>query len=144
MNQGNKNSLIGKNDIETSNKKRDPYGYEVIMDLHDCNISKFTREDISLFFVALCDLIKMERRDLHFWDDYDTPVAKHQTSPHTKGTSAVQFILTSSIVIHTLDLKGDVYINIFSCKYFDKKVALEFCEKWFSSSNCISHHIERV
>ena len=137
-----KKNIVNLTDNKISNSES--YGYELIMDLHGCNVSKFTREDISLFFVELCDLIKMERRDLHFWDDYDTPLANHQTSPHTKGTSAVQFILTSSIVIHTLELKGDVYINIFSCKYFDEKVALEFCEKWFSSSNCISHHIKRV
>ena len=124
--------------------KKEPYGYELIMDLHGCNASKFTREYIQTFFVELCDLIKMQRRDLYFWDDFDTPIDKQQTSPHTKGTSAVQFILTSSIVIHTLDLKKDVYINIFSCKYFNEKVALNFCKKWFSSSDCISHYIKRV
>ncbi len=92
--------------------KGKPYGYELIMDLYGCNVSKFTREEIRIFFIELCDLIKMQRRDLHFWDDVDTPINKQQTSPHTKGTSAVQFILINSIVIHTLDLKEDVYINI--------------------------------
>ncbi len=132
------------NATNLDNYKRKPYGYELIMDLHNCDVSKFTREDISVFFVELCDLTKMQRRDLHFWDDLDTPIDEQQTSPHTKGTSAVQFILTSSIVIHTLDLKEDVYINIFSCKHFDEKVALDFCKKWFSSSDCISHYIKRV
>jgi S-adenosylmethionine/arginine decarboxylase-like enzyme len=126
------------------NELRKPYGFELIMDLHGCDVSRFTREDLRIFFVELCDLIKMQRRDLHFWDDIDTLIDEQQTSPHTKGTSAVQFILTSSIVIHTLVLKEAVYINIFSCKHFDEKVALDFCEKWFSSSDCISHYIERV
>ena len=148
MNHGNANELIKNNNseisIDTSNNKRKPYGYELIMDLHGCDVSRFTREDLRIFFVELCDLAKMQRRDLHFWDDIDTHINEQQTSPHTKGTSAVQFILTSSIVIHTLDIKESVYINIFSCKYFDEKVSLDFCKKWFSSSNCISHYIERV
>jgi S-adenosylmethionine/arginine decarboxylase-like enzyme len=52
--------------------------------------------------------------------------------------------LTSSIVIHTLDLMAAVYINIFSCNYFNEKVALEFTKKWFSSNECTSHYIERI
>jgi S-adenosylmethionine/arginine decarboxylase-like enzyme len=130
--------------VYINNTQEKSYGFELIMDLHGCDVSKFTREDIRTFFVELCDLINMQRRDLHFWDDVDTPIAEQQTLPHTKGTSAIQFILTSSIVIHTLDLKGDVYINIFSCKDFDEKAALEFCKEWFSSSNCISHHMVRA
>ncbi len=148
MNHENANELMKNNHsetpIDTSNNKRRPYGYELIMDLHGCDVSMFTRDNLRIFFVELCDLIKMQRRDLHFWDDIDTPIDEQQTSPHTKGTSAVQFILTSSIVIHTLDIKENVYINIFSCKYFDEKAAFDFCKKWFSSSNCISHYIERA
>ena len=125
------------------NKKK-PYGYELIMDLHGCNAEKFTREDLNEFFIKLCELIKMQRCELYFWDDVGVPIEEQQTSPHTKGTSAVQFILTSSIVIHTLDLMEAVYINIFSCNYFDENVALEFTKKWFSSNECISHYIKRI
>ena len=85
----------------------------------------------------------MERCELYFWDDVGVPKEEQQTSPHTKGTSAVQFILTSSIVIHRLDLMEAVYVNIFSCKYFDEKTALEFTKNWFSSHECNSHYIKR-
>ncbi len=61
----------------------------------------------------------MECCDLYFWDDLGVPNEDQQTDPKTKGTSAVQFILTSTIVIHTLDLMKSAYINIFSCKKFD-------------------------
>lgn len=132
-------------DLNTSkNIKRKPYGYKLIMDLHECNVSKFTREDSQEFFIELCELIEMQRCELYFWDDVGVPVEEQQTSPHTKGTSAVQFILTSSIVIHTLDLMGAVYINIFSCNYFNEKLALEFTKKWFSSNECTSHYIKRI
>ena len=77
------------------------YGQELILDLHDCDSSRFTRDDIQRYCEELCELIEMERCDLHFWDDVGVPEAEQQTHPKTKGTSAVQFILTSTIVIHT-------------------------------------------
>jgi S-adenosylmethionine/arginine decarboxylase-like enzyme len=86
----------------------------------------------------------MQRCDLHFWDDYGVPKEERQTSPHTKGTSAVQFILTSTIVIHTLDVMKAVYINIFSCKPFDKKIAIKITREWFGAMKCKTHFIERT
>jgi S-adenosylmethionine/arginine decarboxylase-like enzyme len=120
-----------------------PYGYELIMDLHRCDTSKFNRESLQDFFVQLCAVIEMEPCDLHFWDDVGVPDEEKQTSPHTKGTSAVQFILTSTIVVHTLDLLEAVYVNIFSCKHFDPEAAKRFVELWFASQECVSHYIER-
>jgi len=121
-----------------------PYGYELILDLHGCDVSTFNREGLKAFFEKLCDEIKMTRCDLHFWDDVGVPPEEQQTSPHTKGTSAVQFILTSTIVIHTLDLLGAVYVNIFSCKEFDKNKAEQLTREWFKAQECRSHFIERI
>src|SRR4051812_31734648 len=88
------------------------YGKELILDLHECDSSRFSRESLEQFFAELCDLIQMERCDLHFWDDVGVAPEEQQTDPKTKGTSAVQFILTSTIVVHTLDLTNAVYVNI--------------------------------
>ncbi len=76
-------------------------------------------------------MIDMERCELFWWDDYGLPEEEKQTQPHLKGTSAVQFIMTSNITIHTLDLMGNVYLNIFSCKDFDTKKAADFSRKFF-------------
>ena len=111
------------------------YGQELILDLHDCNSSRFTRDEIRRYFEELCDLIEMERCDLHFWDDVGVPEPERQTHPKTKGTSAVQFILTSTIVIHTLDRMRSVYVNIFSCKEFDAEAAAKFTARWFRSGD---------
>ena len=73
----------------------------------------------------------MQRADLHWWDDLDLPEEERETEPHLKGTSAIQFITTSNITIHTLDILKNVYLNIFSCKNFDTDVAKNFSEKWF-------------
>ena len=123
---------------------RQPYGYELILDLHDCDVSKFNRRSLRRYFAALCKAIDMKQCKLFFWDDVGVPEGERQTSPHTKGTSAVQFILTSSVVVHTLDLLEAVYINIFSCKAFDAKVARKLTKEWFSAARCRSRFIERI
>lgn len=120
-----------------------PYGKELIIDLHKCDVSTFNRPSLENYFAELCDLIKMNRCALHFWDDLDTSPEEKQTSPHTTGTSAIQFILTSNITIHTLDLLKNVYINIFSCKEFDAKIAEDFTKKWFKGEVVNSVLVER-
>ena len=120
------------------------YGVELILDLHGCDASTFTRDSITSYFVRLCELIDMKREALHFWDDIGLPEEEWQISPHTQGTSAVQFILTSSIVIHTLDQLGAVYVNMFSCKDFDPKVAEAFTVEWFKADGSSARFIDRI
>lgn len=114
-----------------------PYGKELILDLHKCNVEMFTRESIEHYCKILCGKIDMVRGPLHFWDyqceecghfdkeDYD------KAEDHVKGISAIQFISTSSIVIHTLDVLKNAYINIFSCKLFDPNVATNYSKNFF-------------
>jgi len=121
----------------------DPYGCELILDLQGCDVSTFNRKSLDSFFTELCDLIEMERCEVHFWDDVGVPPGEQQTLPHTKGTSAVCFILTSTIVVHTLELLKAAYVNIFSCKEFDSKAAEEFTKKWFGAQDCSTRFIDR-
>ena len=120
------------------------YGYELIIDLHRCDVSMFTRNSIKEFCEKLCNLIDMQRCELYFWDDLETPENEKQVSPHTKGTSAVQFILTSNITIHTLDLLEKVFVNIFSCKDFDSEIAKKFTSNWFRGRIANTQFIERI
>ncbi len=131
--------MIGGDDT-TDNQ----YGLELILDLHGCDVSKFNRESIKAYFEQLCDLIDMQREDLYFWDDVEVAEEDKQTSPHTQGTSAVQFILTSSIVIHALDQMKAVYINIFSCKVYDPKVAEKFSIEWFEAKQHSARTVNRI
>jgi len=120
------------------------YGVELVLDLHDCDASTFNRPSLDAFFSELCELIDMERCVVHFWDDVGVPLEDQQTEPHTKGTSAVCFILTSSIVVHTLDMLDAVYINIFSCKSFDPDAAIRFGETWFRGRSVRSTFLART
>ena len=124
-------------------RRTDCYGQELILALHECDSSRFTRHHIQEYFEGLCTLIDMERCDLHFWDDVGIPREDQQVSPKTKGTSAVQFILTSTIVIHTLDLLKTVYVNIFSCEPFDTREATDFTANWFKARRWDSTVVDR-
>lgn len=124
--------------------EKEPYGCELVLDMHECDAQTFTRTSIRGYFKKLCKAIGMTRCDLHFWDDVGVAPEEQQTSPHTKGTSAVQFIITSSVVIHTLDLMGAVYINIFSCKPFKRRVAEKLTTRWFGAKSYTTRLLERV
>lgn len=120
------------------------YGIELIIDMHNCDSSTFTRKSIKKYFNLLCEKIDMKPEKLCWWDDHGLEPELQQTEPHTKGTTAVQFILTSNITIHTLDVLKNVYINVFSCKEFDTDLAMKFSEEWFKGKVVNSHIIERI
>lgn len=111
------------------------YGHEVIIDLHDADVSRFNRKDIGKFFDCMCiDILDVKVCDRHFWDDVGVPPSEQQTDPKTKGTTAVQFLLFSNITIHTLDLMGVVYLNVFVCRGFDIPRTIKFCGDFFSAT----------
>ena len=120
------------------------YGKELLLDLHHCDTSLFNRGSLRRFLKDLCKHVDMKPAKLVWWDDLNTPPEEKQTEPHLVGTSAVQFILTSTIVIHTLDLLGSVYINLFSCKDFDAKEATQFISMYFSTKDFTYTVVERT
>ena len=110
-----------------------PYGMELVADLHDCNHTLFTRLGLTEFFELFCALLDMKRGPLHFWDYKGADRMKSRAPPHLKGTTAVQFIYTSNITVHTLDDLRRVYLNVFSCREFDAHRALGFCNQYFGA-----------
>ena len=121
------------------------YGKELILDMHNVKNTKlFTRRGIKRFMIELCDIIDMKREDLHFWDELYTPKKDRFTEEHLIGTSAVQFITTSNITIHALDVMKRVYLNIFSCKPYSEKNAIAFCVKYFDGKLVAKHIINRI
>ncbi len=110
------------------------YGSEVIIDLANADVTKFTRAALSDFLDALCiDILKVRPQARHWWDDEGVPPEERQTDPKTKGTTVVQFLLFSNVTIHTLDLLRSVYINVFVCREFDAEAVIAFCQKFFNA-----------
>ena len=106
------------------------YGKELILDIHECE-AIFSRKMLKKFFKKICKEIKMQRGDLYFWDYKGDPEGYVNAPEHLKGITAVQFIMTSNITIHTLDDLKCVYLNIFSCKNFKTTKAKRFCRDYF-------------
>ena len=108
------------------------YGRSISIDLHNCDSSLFKRKYLKRFVKELCVEIKMVPAKLCFWDYKYIPWLKAKAAPHLKGTSLVQFIQTSSIVIHALDDLKAVYIDLFSCGEFDDKQVVDFAKNYFN------------
>lgn len=108
------------------------YGQELVLDLFDCNVELFTRENIEKFARGLCDdVLSVERHDLHFWDYEDDPAAKAEAPAHLKGVTAVQFLSVSNVTVHTLDDLREVYLNVFTCGELDAGYVRDWCAAWF-------------
>lgn len=121
------------------NNKNVTFGWELVMNLYDCDLAAISsKEKIEQYAKELCKVIDML--------PYGEPQVPYfgQNEPHTKGYSLVQLIETSSITGHFSEFKKSVYLNIFSCKPYDKETALEFTKSWFGAKEVEHHYITRI
>ena len=66
---------------------------------------------------------------------YGEPLIPHfgHDNPITSGYSLVQLIETSSVTAHFSEYKKTVYLNIFSCAWFDHEKTAAYCQKFFGA-----------
>jgi S-adenosylmethionine/arginine decarboxylase-like enzyme len=111
--------------------EKDIFGQELILNLYDCNLKTISSgKKIKEFVVTLCDkVIKMKR--------YGEPLIPHfgHENPITSGYSLVQLIETSSVTAHFSEYKKSVYLNIFSCAWFDMEKTTQFCQEFFKAKH---------
>ncbi len=106
------------------------FGEELTLDLYDCDNKLITsKEKIAQYAIELCELIDMKR----FGEPFLEYFAEH--SELVAGYSLSQMIETSLISGHFSDFLNRAYINIFSCKTYDPKKALEFTKKYFGAKS---------
>lgn len=109
--------------------EKDHFGQELIINLYSCSLKKISSEkEIKKFVITLCDdVIKMKR--------YGEPLIPHfgHDNPITAGYSLVQLIETSSVTAHFSEYKKSVYLNIFSCAWFDSEKATQYCQEFFEA-----------
>lgn len=107
------------------NKKK-IYGLELILEVFDCDLKYLTsKEKIQEYLVKTSKIIKLER--------YGSPQIQRFMGGGgwDMGYSFFQFLTTSSITGHCLELEKLVFINVFSCSIFDPKKARDFTKKFF-------------
>lgn len=120
-------------------KEADMFGQELTLNLYECDLAKISSgEEIKKFVIELCDnVIHMKR--------YGEPLIPHfgHENPITSGYSLVQLIETSNVSAHFSEYKKSVYINVFSCAWFDPKATEEFCKTFFDAKRVESHLLKR-
>ena len=110
------------------------WGLLTSVDLHSCNADTIRdAEKIRQFVYELCDLIDVKR----FGDCQVVHFADHNED--VAGFSMVQLIETSLISGHFANKTNNVYLDVFSCKYYDPKVVEDFAKKFFDSQNAVTH-----
>lgn len=114
------------------------WGYHFIVDMADCDHTAITsRENIDNFVKALVHGIAMKA--------YGEPIIEHFAThdPDKAGHSLVQLIETSNISAHFVDKDNSGFIDIFSCKPFDTKVAKDIIQHYFAPKRTTDHLILR-
>jgi len=106
--------------------KEKSWGWLLSMDLHECDYSLLVnRKKIKEFCHNLCKEIGMVQ--------YGKPIIKRFGKGKLKGYSFVQFIDASSINAHLDEFGLRAFIDVFSCKPFDFKKAVEFSKSFFKA-----------
>ncbi|MBT4759530.1 MAG: S-adenosylmethionine decarboxylase [Nitrosomonadales bacterium] len=103
------------------------WGYHLILDCKGGDLDKVRSSDnINQFTKTLVAKINMVA--------FGEPKIAHfaANNPNAAGFSLVQLIETSSITGHFVDLNGDSYIDIFSCKSFDIETVKDVVNQFFS------------
>ena len=101
------------------------WGKSAVIDLYGCNNRIKNPERIKEFIDRLCKRINMKK--------YGPLYLERFGEGKLEGYSCMQFIETSSITAHFEEQQtpAKAFIDIFSCKDFDEKKALEFCRNFF-------------
>jgi S-adenosylmethionine/arginine decarboxylase-like enzyme len=115
------------------------FGQELILNLYDCDEEAIcSAAAIEQFVITLCDdVIHMKR--------YGDPLIPHfgHDSPITSGYSLVQLIETSSITGHFSEYKRSVYLNVFSCAWFDPEETERYCAEFFGAKRVEAKLVRR-
>lgn len=106
------------------------WGYHLTLDCHDCNRYKIKNEEHVKDFIKEL-MVRIDMKPIG-----DTRVEYTAAEfPDKAGLTAVQIIVTSTIVAHFIDSTGDLYLDVFSCKQFDIETVVNTVDEYFLPSN---------
>ena len=104
------------------------FGYELLLDLYDCKPG--VCDDLGRCYQFLDTIVSdlgMEKQSppsIFFTD------AKR--FPDKAGLSGWVPLVESSVVIHTLSVRNFITIDVYCCRDFDERKALDSCKRYFS------------
>lgn len=118
-------------------KKTNAWGLLTSVDIHGCNPIKIRNEEIIKDFTEqLCKKIKVRTfgkiQLVRFGDD-----------PRVCGYSMTQLIQTSLVSAHFAEENNSVYLDVFSCRFYDANEVVNFSLNFFEGTGCNAHCILR-
>jgi S-adenosylmethionine/arginine decarboxylase-like enzyme len=126
--------------LNSPNKdEEEMFGQELQLDLYECDPAIIADgAAIKKFVIELCDTVIHMKR-------YGEPMIPHfgHDNPITSGYSLVQLIETSNVTAHFSEYKKAVYLNVFSCAWFDVEKTTAYCQKFFKAKRVTSHLTKR-
>lgn len=117
--------------------KQNAWGYHLMVDASGCDVNLINdRDNIYNFVKQLIQDIDMTA--------HGEPIIEYLLPGDPKeGFSLLQLITTSNIAAHFMKLDGTAYFDVFSCKEFDDKVALDVIENFFKPKNIRVQYVTR-
>ena len=121
--------MIKKINLKEQYKKGFFWGLSSMIDLYECDSQKIRdAKEIKRFVFELCDLIDMKRFG-------KCNIVNFGENEEVAGYSMTQLIETSLISGHFANKTNRVFLDVFSCKYYDPKVVADFAKDFFEAKN---------
>jgi S-adenosylmethionine decarboxylase len=114
------------------------WGISTAVDVYGCDPGAIrSRDRIIQFTHELCDMLGVKRFG-------ETQVVRFGADPQVYGYSMVQLIETSLVSAHFAEDSNAVYLDIFSCKWYDAEAAAEYAKEFFRGDRirmqtCLRH-----
>lgn len=119
--------------------KKKSFGYELLLDLYDCNPGVCDDLDLCYRFLdTIVGELGMEKQAPPSIFRSDA-----ERYPDKAGLSGWVPLIESSVVIHTLSPKNFITIDVYCCRDFDEEKALESCKRHFLPNRVESQFLHR-
>ncbi len=114
------------------------WGYHLTFDCHDCNRDNIKDATVVKDFIDAL-LVRIDMKPIG-----DTHIEYTAAEfPDKAGLTAVQIIVTSTIVAHFIDSTGDLYLDVFSCKQFDVETVNDTVDEFFKPTKTRINYLTR-
>ena len=114
------------------------WGYHLTLDCSNCDRELIKSVDNVRDFVKEL-LVRIDMQPIG-----DTHVEYTAAEfPDKAGLTAVQIIVTSTIVAHFIDSTGDLYLDVFSCKQFDIETVMNTVNEYFKPEKMRPNYLTR-
>jgi len=116
----------------TDYSNKNAWGLYTSIDIFNCSVEKIIGEEfIRTYVKELCDILDVKT----YGDPQMILFGGDPPDPRIYGWSISQMIETSLVSGHFIQAPRHAYIDIFSCKFYDARKAIEFSVNYFEGDH---------